>query len=342
MKWGDFSLKNSFKNFKIRVINIGISTETDEYQRMLSGTRIYLSFMSQRKFVNLIFYTFITFFVLTGVFSGISLLSGEKIQILFLIFMASFYPIFVIGLSLFTIYKENDFSFITGFLLYIKNKTTIFFMTMMIIFCIAIFLIPGIIYNLNYFLTSFMVIIILLSSALFSQLVGEIKSSSYIRYALNRLNKIISMSEDIKTEKTRLSNYKQYYYAIYCYYKIERDRITNVYENDVISLTKFDKLPILASQIIYNDDKKRKDLKKILLELENIKPIKDCKKFKEIIENIQKEFAPSLLNNEGELDTKEIFKRKIFTDTVKKHLIYLIPITTAVITIIKVMYDMFL
>ena len=113
---------------------------------------------------------------------------------------------------------------------------------------------------------------------------------------------------------------------------MEKKEIRNLYRNDVLLLLKFDKFPILASQIIYNDNEKRKMLVDILSDLEEVKPVRDTKNFIEIMNKIDTDFGPSLLRGQKDIDLKNIFQKQSLYERTRSYLLPIIQITTVIVT----------
>ena len=176
------------------------------------------------------------------------------------------------------------------------------------------------------------IIFVALLVVFFMELGLFLDSSSLIKYAKEQVNKIISYEKCEDKEKIMLSRYQLYYFTIYRYYSMEKKEIRNLYRNDVLLLLKFDKFPILASQIIYNDNEKRKMLVDILSDLEEVKPVRDTKNFIEIMNKIDTDFGPSLLRGQKDIDLKNIFQKQSLYERTRGYLLPLIPITTVIVT----------
>ena len=322
-------LKHLWKRFK----DLTLSSDSEEYQRMLAGTRIYFSLMSQRNMNYLLAVCIITFST-SILFLMQDIITNHASQFIGFILIASFTMILMSVLVLLGNWREHGFSIGRGIKIFLRRRFVLFVLAVVILIYILLFIfVPGtfILHNIFVLLGN---IFVLLAVSLFMELVIALESTSLIKYAKEQVNKIISYNGSKDKEKIMFSRYQLYYFTIYCYYSMEKREIKNYYtRNDVLLLLKFDKFPILASQIIYNDNKKRKILVDILSDLEEIKPIIDAKKFLEIMDKIDNEFGKSLFSEEKDIDLKNIFQKQSLYKRTRGYLLPLIPIATILINV---------
>ena len=321
-------LKHLWKKFK----DLTLSSDSEEYQRMLAGARIYFSFMSQRSYVNFFIGVFFIIFFASILFSMSYLTIGTEPPFMPLIPVVVVYVLLMITLMLYSISREHGFSIGKGIKIFFRSPLVLLELIVIIIcYTFILTFIPGtfILYNVLIFLGIIFGVLLFL---FFMELITGLESPSLIKYAKEQVNKIITEEESNDKEKDKekiiLSRYQLYYFSIYRYYSMVKKEIRNLYRKDVLLLLKFDKFPILASQIIYNDNKKRKLLANILSALEKIKPIEYVKKFVEIMKKIDSDFGPTLFGKEHDVDLKNIFQKRSLYERTRGYLLPLIPITT--------------
>ena len=326
-------LKHLWKKFK----DLTLSSDSEEYQRMLAGARIYFSFMSQRSYVNFFIVLFFIIFFVSILFSMSYLTTGTEPPFMPLIPVVVFYVLLTITSTLYGISREHGFSIRKGIKIFFRSPLVLVELIVVIIcYTVILTFIPGtfILYNVLIFLGLIFGVLLFL---FFMELIRGLESPSLIKYAKEQVNKIITEEESNDEEKDKekiiLSRYQLYYFSIYRYYSMVKKEIRNLYRKDVLLLLKFDKFPILASQIIYNDTKKRKILVDILLDLEGVKPIGNTKKFLEIMDKIDTEFGKSLFSEEKDIDLKNIFQKRSLYERTRGYLLPLIPIATIIINV---------
>ena len=308
--------KHLWKRFK----DLTLSSDSEEYQRMLAGTRIYFSLMYPKRQYNIVLAMSIVFSILFSMQHNIAVLSQ------FMPLIICFYVVMTLLVIVTLLYESKHiFSIKKGIKILLRNRHNLYALTaMMLLYTLMFIYIPAIIIMMLGIIPAFLAVLLFIE-------IRVVDSTSLIKYAKEQVNKIISYNE---SKETTFSRYQLYYFAIYHYYSMEKKEIKNFFRDDVLLSLKFDKFPILASQIIYNDNKKRKILVDILSDLEEIKPIMDAKKFLKIMNRIDAEFGKSLFKGERDVDLKNIFQKQSLYGRVRIYLLPLIPIAMVIINVL--------
>lgn len=315
-----------------RFKNWFIGTKSREYQRMLVGIRVYYSLLGQRKSINsiiVLLFTSAIFFIFFGI------LAYNRQESFFSVF--SFPLIFLIillVLSFFTVYWENDFNIIKGFNIIRKNPLVLLFQ--FFILFIVIYVIIGGMNNLQFSIEFFLILIGYLfftpGFTILLQIQNELQLSSIISYSIEKLNDTTFKNKKLNT-KEKSKKFLQFYYSIYVYYKLLSRNISDKYRDDTLIFLQVDKIPILATQIITNDEKKKKKLMEILSKIEVNDVFDKPDEFIEAMEMTSKNFSHSLNLSDNIIDNLNLFKEKTLIEKIKYYLIPIIPIIAIAINV---------
>ena len=325
--------QSSIKKIKLskiwKKINL-ISETSEETQELLSGIRVYFSFLKQNSFINsfyLAIFTFliiacflITIFTIVGNYPLINALSRS-------IAISSIYSLFIILLAMLGLLRTHDFNFLKGLHSFVRIKIS--FLMLIYVFVALVYVSFG-----NFGLVEKASMIILFTFfTLFVLLVMSIpwlKSRYIIKYSIKKLQKTIN------NENKNNIYYQHYYYAILTYYKKITREFRNIYKDDVLIRINARVLPLLCSQglIISDDDKKK--LIVYLKELSEIDAINQPDKFKEILLKIEKESINKSIKQDKLNDIYEILKEKTFKETFKEYVFYLIAVLSIIGNLINI------
>ena len=193
--------------------NYFLKTTSKEYQRMLTGVRIYVSLMGQRKNLFFIYFSLIfatVFYVIIGLSAhyterAITLSTWYLPIILFFTPMTAMY--------LLTLYKEYHFELKKGFVIFSRGVLgSIFFILYIIIFAIILAYSPKI-ENIFLMIGYFFIIVFM---CLAVEIQNNLETKSFITYAKEKVNDTLKDEEKNKIPYTK---YEQFYFSIYTYYR---------------------------------------------------------------------------------------------------------------------------
>lgn len=317
--------------------NFFLSTKSDEYQRMLSGLRVYFILMSENGFFSLILFGLLFSSVLAIILEVFKDYVNIEVQLPTVGIFIFVYFVMMGLFQLFILYKEYDFSIKKGLKVFVRNSLSLLFIgfTVIILLLMTYDTDPNtsIVEKIS---ISLFFIFFMFSFILLMQYNGEFKSSSLIKYAKEKLNKTIRLIEE-DSEKKRESLFEQYYYSILAYYRRVTKLIKMKYKDDVIIKLGIKKIPILCSQVISNDKEQKIVLSEILGKLENYEPLKSPDEYSKTMDEIEEKYAGSLNFGNGNYAIEEIFKKRALIFQIKT----IIPILTIISIIINIILNIF-
>lgn len=308
-----------------------LSKDSKEYQRVLVGIRIFFRFLSRKTFLNSIITVFVAalIVVLAIVFWTIS--EGENLNLLFLIILIIFYPSSFFGLFTLTIRRNYKFRCRDGFKTFLREKNGILI--------IITFLILGIIlgitntisigFSVNIIFGSLFVTFIgvfIKFSLLISDLKNEIKIGSYVDYNIEILDDMINNEENI------LIDYQLFYYGIWLYYKVLLKNLREGYREDILYLSKLDRILLLGSQVIYSNKIYRETVLKFLKDLRQVRVLKDHNKFVKIMNRIEDNAVKKFGNNFVINVKSDLIKEENYVENLRKIAVAIIPLITVLIS----------
>jgi hypothetical protein len=332
-------IKNTYKTVKEKLNKIPLSNQSDEYQDMLVGTKIYFDVITRGRTLNVLFYGLIgiyiiTFFLIASNFSNRTPIPiTTYLQASITIFV--FFAIFLIVLAIYTLKKQYNFKFIKGFKIFLRDKgilriLLLYFISLIFFFFPLSIILPMINY-LNYILFYSFFIGVACIFIFIGNMCFMLNAFPFIKYAKQKLQEIINQNTTPQNEKINISNHILFYSAIYFAYETLSKNIKNNFGTDVITVLKINKLQIIASQIVLDDSIKKKIID-ILSNLEKIRPLKDPKEFINYMNEIEKEFGASFHQDEKSMDSSFLFRRKSIPERIKTYVIFLIPFINIVVS----------
>jgi hypothetical protein len=118
----------TLKNYQKKYRNYFFKMNSEEYQRMLAGFRVYFNFMTQSSFVNIMFVLFLyIFFVIAGI--GIIIIKFQiNFQMSTNVYFMLFYPFIFIVSFLYDTWATYDFNVKKGLIIFFRNDLTVIFL----------------------------------------------------------------------------------------------------------------------------------------------------------------------------------------------------------------------
>lgn len=317
---------NKSKNDKIK--KYFYLVDSKEYQRMLTGVRIYFSLMTQRSFINFII---LILFMMAFAFTILGLatfynptqmtLSTSMMPLVFF-----FIPMIILVLII--QYKEFGFKLLKGYLISLRNPPFLVVSVLMLIIIILAFISVGT-FEIKAFMVGYFFFIQLV---MILMRMGSIKTSSLISYAKEKLDDAINIITE-KENKVLTSKFELFYYSIYTYYRKLTREVKAKYKDDMLYYFRLDKTPMLASQIHTKDADKMEGLNNILTKLEEVTPMGKPDEFIKIMEDIDKSYRNSLSLPNDAMIIRSLFRDRTPLEKLKLYLIPLIPIISITINI---------
>lgn len=237
-------------------------------------------------------------------------------------------------LTCFSIYRDYKFSLKNGLILFIRYPVTFFTLAFMSLF----FILPNStsligrepLYIILIYIVGYSSLIIIFTVII--MIIFELKSTSIVKYAKQIVNDTINKNHKKK------NIFELYYYSIFAYHRKIKNILRAKYRKDILFYFKVDRIPLLASQIITNDETKKLKIIDILTRLEKIEPLDNPDEYIDIMDDIEKNYMVSICHTNNPIDLRNIFREKTIMEKIK---IALIPIIPAVITASGLILDHF-
>jgi len=158
-----------------------------------------------------------------------------------------------------------------------------------------------------------------------------LKTNSIVKYAKQIVKDTINDDE-------RKNIFELYYYGIFIYHRKIINMLRAKYRKDILLYFKVDRIPLLASQVITDDETKKFKLIGILSRLEKTEPLNNPDEYINIMDDIEKNYMVSICHTNNPIDLRNIFREKTILEKIK---IALIPIIPAVVTVSGLILDHF-
>lgn len=309
--------------------NFFLRYDSDEYQRLLVGFKIFTCFLSRKSFVNRILFasvsTVLIFTIITiyAIFINNSEVNIFLIFPFIMIYIAMFIFIIVANIS-----EKYKFSLRKGFKILFRERSSTIGFIVLLGLGTSILIIDGLNdFSIRYFLYFLGIAFFIKILSLSLNLIFKFDLHFYLKY----INEIVQRLSD--NEEENLNKYEFIYYAIKCYSRRLIKIISDIYGNDVVKLLKMENLALLSSQVIYKERLHRMELLKILKDLMEIKVITKSGEFIKLMNKIEK-FVGSYFGKDFVKYVKEDFFRRMgFFEYLKNVVVPVIPIIYIVIYI---------
>lgn len=247
---------SKLNKYSDKINNYFYTYNSKEYQRVLSGIRIFFSLMKQRSFMNTLFLTILMFFFIFFLFIFKEIQKGTEslISIIFnSISTTSFFIVFLLLMFLFFLYWQYDFKLYQGVKVFIRTPINFFIIIFMLIITPMSFF-----QSQNSFLeivSSVLTVLIMLFTLLLFVSFSFLKPQSLLKYASEKMLKTNEKTSGLRLIKS--GYYTQYYYSIFTYYKSITDRFRLSYRDDIAIRTHSQNITLLCSYgVISNKEKK--------------------------------------------------------------------------------------
>lgn len=314
-----------------------LNEESEEYQRMLAGIRVYFSLMKQRTILTTLIGFAITSMLL--IFSFLTLyyfLEENPVRpyISKILYLIPILYLYIVGAILFFNYIGYDFRLKNGIKRFLQNKIMVLILVVYLGF-LTIFVFfnkPAI----DEFLAIFSTIVIMVFLFFYMFGYSRLNPESLIKYALEKLEK---SSREIEGKRySKYSLYIQYYYAVLTYYKLVAKKFRNNFKDDILIRTKINLVPLLCSQGLISESEKREKLNSILRNLGKINPFLYPNKLTNEMCNIEKDMLNNNCNIEIKNQILEILREKTVKEKLKEYLFYFITAMSILSIIINTFF----
>jgi hypothetical protein len=332
------NIKNTCKRyvsyFKNNLKKIPLTYNSKEYQRMICGTRLFLGLFAHRRNINLMLFGVLGFAILNiamwiNFIKDIETLS----KVLFFIsYMILFLILLLMVVISTTINKIHKFKPLKGLITFYRERLSclvlLFFLIGLLLDIIIDLPLNERINFILYIFPSFIVFSLLRLTMTFR---FGLSAFSLIDYAKEQLNNIhINLEDGKKQDKDNINLFRAYYLTIYyAYNRIKKFALLN-FGNDVSTILKVNRFPLLASQILFLDDNKKKKIDSFLTEFEKKELIYEPNKFVKLMNEIEVEYKDAIPNYSNEFDFDTLIHRTTYFDYLKIIVTFLLPIITTI------------